>query len=160
MAGCYRNGWPNASGIPNLKDEKDELLTLKNECFEKQDYNRQRLNFYKSRITQAHGTKNYDTFEKDKANRQLYFEKVRETGKELSDTKERLKEVFDNLNSVKQIRDLLKKVHPDQQIENLFALVQKTDKEYGQKLYWQAVGISTRDVRKVLPDLKHERKVA
>ncbi|MGF1731212.1 hypothetical protein [Photobacterium kasasachensis] len=134
-----------------LMDKKRELFALKDDLYEDLNENKEQLAIYKSRIAYAHEHDDYSTFETDKRNRQVYFNLNAETFEELNDVKEEIGETLEQIGTIFKLRELLNKLHPDQQVEKIFALLMETEEKNGEQLYWDALGIKTKKVQKMQP---------
>ncbi len=142
-----------------LKDKKRELFSLKDDLYEVLNENKTNWEFYSSRIAEARKSDDYSTFETDKSNRQVWYDLNTETFQELTDVKEKISETSKQIDIIRKLKELLNKLHPDQQVEKVFALLMETEDKNGERLYWDALGIKTKKVQKVLPSIQKRAHV-
>lgn len=137
--------------IAELKAQDRALGQLKRELYDDNSkYSKQRQS-YRDLINQAHNLEDYDNLSLYKSQRDYYFNQMNKARERIDEVKDQQQQVRDLTQQKMVLKELIDKFHPNNRADRLFDLLHELMPDDYDKLYRQAIGISTRYNKPLLP---------
>ncbi|WP_063345163.1 hypothetical protein [Vibrio jasicida] len=128
----------------DLKAEGRALVQLKQELYDDKSEYSEQFQLYRTRVNQAHNLEEYDNLNHYKSQRSYYLNQMNEARERIDEVKEQQQQVRELTQQKVALKELIGQLHPNNRADRLFDLLHELMPDDDDKLYRQAIGISTR----------------